>query len=216
MSIKHKKIKFYASLTQILERELSHNKVMIVITGISGSGKSTVMKELQETVSDKDTNVFLSVDDFKVREYEKYGFCNGIEKEVLRDKAVNAFKAEIIINARDRRNIIVEYPFAAKWQPFFNYIHDEYGYRLVIVNCNSRDFEEIWRKKVDRDFITDKRHPALVSDMFFDKDNYSSNIECSDDFKNKLYGLYISNYYNSITGDIMYKESGWKEEYIIL
>lgn len=41
------------------------------------------------------------MDDFKILEYEKYGFRNVVEREILRDKAVGAFKAEVIINARE-------------------------------------------------------------------------------------------------------------------
>ena len=201
----------YENLTCILERELSRGKVMIIITGISGSGKSTVMRKLQEVVSSGDANAFLSVDDFKIREYEKYGFHNVVEKGILKDKAVDAFKTEVIMNARKGRNIIVEYPFAVKWQPFFDYIHDDYGYRLVVVNCNSRDFDEIWQKKVCRDNNADERHRALVADMYLDKDHWSPNFECSNDSKNELHDQFISNYYNSITGDVVYKESGLKE-----
>lgn len=106
----------------------------------------------------------------------------------------------------------MEYPFAVKWQPFFDYIRDEYGYRLVVVNCNSRNFEDIWRNKIYRDFNTDIRHPALESDMFLGKDNWSSNVECSDDYKNKLHDMFINNYYNSIKGDVVYSGGGWQEE----
>lgn len=210
------KIKTYDSLTWILERELSQDKVLIIITGISGSGKSTLMEELQDRISNINSN-FLSMDDFKIQEYQTYGFCNEMEKEILKDKAIDTFKMAVIMSAREGQNIIVEYPFAVKWQPFFDYIHTEYGYKRIIVNCNSRDFEEIWSNKVCRDLSPDRRHPALISNMFLDKNNYSINTEeCSTDSKNKLYNLFISNYYNSIKGDVVYKESGWKEENIIL
>lgn len=58
MNMEYKKTKAYDSLTCVLKRELSNNKVMIIITGIPGSGKSTAMRELQEGVSSDDINAF--------------------------------------------------------------------------------------------------------------------------------------------------------------
>lgn len=180
---------------------LNNEKALIVITGISGSGKTTILNDIKKLNISKGTK-FFEVDTYKVKEYTEYGFNNLTEKEILKKKAIDTFKADVIKTARNGANIVLDYPFNKEWQTFFDYLHIEYGYLILVVNCNDRTFEDIWSHKVSRDSDSSKRHKSLISKMYIDDNHYEETDELSDSNRSIEKGNYDTKYYNSIQGQI--------------
>ena len=184
---------------QQLINYLNKERVMIIITGISGSGKTTLLYKLKNSLVKQ--NVFYGeVDSYKIKEYEKYSFCNITEKNILKNIAIETFKADVIQKARHGVNMVLDYPFNHKWQEFFNYIRSEYKYTIVVVNCNSRSFDDIIRKKIVRDADDSTRHKSLICSRYINDTYYCISDELSDDGIKKQQELYDSGYYNVIHG----------------
>lgn len=186
---------------QQLINYLNKERVIIIITGISGSGKTTLLYKLKNSLV-KQKVFYGEVDSYKIREYEKYCFCNITEKNILKNIAIETFKADVIQKARHGINMVLDYPFNPKWQEFFDYIHFEYKYAIVVVNCNSRSFDDIIRKKIVRDANDFTRHKSLICSRYIDDTDYCISDKLSDDGIKKQQELYDSGYYNAIHGQV--------------
>lgn len=197
------------SLLSQLEKFCNQDKVLIVVTGITGSGKTTIVRELKASVKSTKPIIFFEVDKYKVEEYVACGFRNNIEKIILRNKAVNSVKADIIKNARIGINIVIEYAMSnAEWGKFFNHLHTEYGYKVIVVNCNIRNIEEIIASKEKRkseSLLGSGRHKSLSCSRYINEDDYYIAEEVSDD---KIRERYRTNYYTSIQGQVVINSEG--------
>lgn len=181
----------------IKEVMLKSNCILYIISGISASGKTTLAKTMQEKLNCK----LFSLDLYKEQVYEEYGFKNEIERITLWNMAKYKFQAEITTIARNQENIIVEYPFDVTWQEFFNYLSDKYNYILVIVNCMTRNFDDIWKSRVERDCNQDLRPLCLTAKAYIKNELYESNDKINDNYKTKKGLEYFESKYTSLDGD---------------
>lgn len=173
-------------------------KTLIVVTGITGSGKTTLANALGTKLHIR----VESLDSQKEENYDLYGFSNLYERRILDDMSKLEFKADLVSSLRCGSSIIIEHPFSKRWQKFFQKICSEYGYKLVIINCNTRDFEEIWRAKLERD-ESSVRHPAHLARFYMSKTEYET---YNADSKLREARNYYNNYYNSLSGDEVYTD----------
>lgn len=174
------------------------NRNLFVVTGISGSGKTTVAHIVGKMIN---CEIMLSLDDYKVSVYEKYGFLNDTERKILWDCAKTQFQADIISGLRQGKNIIIDYPFDISWQDFFEYCSTRYHYNLVIINCNTRNFDDIWESRIERDF-SNSRHDSLTASKYIKGKIYVRNSKKYDCKKReqKQYE-YKTGKYTSLLGD---------------
>lgn len=191
----------------ILKNELD---MVIIVTGISCSGKTTLAKKLGERYG---YNV-LSLDDYKVELYEKYGFLNETERCNLWDTARNLFCADIIKRCRGGETFIVEYPFDYTWREFFDYLKEQYETTLFVVNCNSRSFNDIWNSRVLRDgSLNDEVRPLCLTASKYIKDSvYESNEKLNTNYKGKKHAEYMDGKYTCIVGDYVVSDDVLKSE----
>lgn len=141
---------------------LKKTKTLVVITGISGTGKTTLASEMSKFLDVE----MLSFDDFKVQQYETYGFTNEQERLKLWNDAKMEFLRALKLRMFTGATVIVEFPFNTTWQEDFDILRRQYQYELVILNCNTRDFDDIWKKKVERDTNPDTRRDCLGADAY--------------------------------------------------
>lgn len=138
-------------------------KAIVIITGVSCSGKTTLAKKLETQLE----ALLISVDDIKTTTYDEYGFANNKEHGYCRDLAHAMFRVQLMNIMRfDKPNIIVEYPFADKWQSMFDYLCEEYGYYSIIVDCVPKDLNTWLETKIARDSNYDIRHKGLVAKSY--------------------------------------------------
>lgn len=171
---------------------------LIIVTGMAASGKST----LANKISKEYKYPLLSMDDYKVDTYEKYGFVSELERNNLYNLAKETFCADIISYMRKGLTIIIEYPFDISWQSFFDYIIDQYKYKSIIINCNTRDFEDIWNSRVKRDSECINRSKCLTASKYIKDILYESNNKLNDTYKEIKRKEYKDNKYTSISGNI--------------
>lgn len=172
---------------------------LIIVTGVSASGKSTLANKISEEYKYS----LLSMDDYKIKFYEKYGFISEFERKSLWNLAKKMFCADIISYVRKSQTIIIEYPFDVSWQSFFDYITKQYKYKTVIINCNSRNFDDIWKSRLKRDLDYTNRSKCLTASKYIKDTLYESNGKLNDNYKEIKKKEYENNKYTSIFGDIV-------------
>ena len=181
---------------------ITYEKVLFILTGVSGSGKTTFAEELKSRIPQLKS---FSVDDAKVSVYTTYGFINKSERGVLHDLAIANFKTSVMLQMGrvPATHICVDYPFTrAKWQDYFDDMCKLYGYVSVVVYFNSRPFDEIWKSRITRDSSVTERHPSLVSEFYSGSDNYRIDPDkFSDEKKSARKAEYESGYYTSLLGN---------------
>ena len=77
---------------------------LILITGIAGSGKTTISKRLSQTLGIKR----ISKDEFKLDYYEKYGFDSNERKRTLDKHAEEQVYLKIVCCAKSGTDLIVD------------------------------------------------------------------------------------------------------------
>lgn len=179
-----------------------NKSILYVLSGISASGKTTLAKKMQK---DFKYNL-LSLDNYKEKIYENYGFKNNMERKILLNMAKNEFQSDIIKLARTNQNIIIEYPFDITWQNFFDYIGNEYNYLIVIVNCNTRTFEDIWTSRIERDSNEKLRPLSLTAKAYIKDILYENNGKLNDMYKKEKEIEYIDSKYTSLKGDYVFND----------
>lgn len=181
---------------------LCKKPTVIVVTGISASGKTTLAKKMKNILNCE----LLSLDDYKVNIYERFGFKNDYERKILWNMAKNYFQIDVICALQSKKNVIVEYPFDSKWQDFFNVITQNYGYKLIIVNCNTRDFEDIWEIRVKRDSDSTQRPLCLTASVYVKDVIYEPNGKLCDSYKMLKSKEYTDGKYTSLKGDYIFTD----------
>ena len=115
------------------EREV---KTLILMRGVSGSGKSTVAKKLQSKLG----GVIFSTDDFFT---DKDGVYNFDKKQLSNYHSQNELKAESAMK-KGITPIIIDNTNTQPWE-MKNYVElaDRYNYRVVIKQPGDDDFEDV-------------------------------------------------------------------------
>lgn len=204
---------------EIIEKDFA----LIVLCGMSGTGKTTFARHISDKFQDHPVKYF-AIDDYKDKNYRKFGFHNKDERLIFRDLAIAEFKVDVMreIN-KGKCSVIIDYPFEKEWQAFFDFLtkKESSQYKLVIVNfgipsrsdeCNEigKRFDRIWKRRVERDLsIGERRSASLVSKSYQMNDDGSENFiidenKFSDDNKNRLLEKYKNGKFNAITGDFIF------------
>lgn len=181
---------------------------LIVVTGLPGAGKTTLTYNMSKVFD----IACLSLDEYKESESIKHGFNNKFERDIVFTLAKQSFKIDILNNVRLGLSLIIESAFSKEWQDFFDYIVEVYNYDLIVVDCTSRNFDDIWDSRVKRD-LSDDRLQSLISEKFKDgKCIKRDTFLLSDAHKSLSKTQYDNGWFNSIQGDyhitdeIVYKE----------
>lgn len=178
---------------------LKDDHILYVVSGISASGKTTLAKRISEKLNCK----LFSLDSYKEQLYELYGFISEQERLILWNMAKYKFQAEITTTIRNGESVIVEYPFDTSWQEFFNYLSKIYSYTLVIVNCNTRSFEDIWNSRVERDSNNSIRPLCLTARSYIKNKLYEGNGKLNISYMIKKENEYYDGKYTSLCGDFI-------------
>ena len=113
---------------------------LIVITGIFKSGTH----ELGVEISKKSNIDQIYIRDYYLDECKRYYFNNVFERALLFDSATMKFKLDIIKYLRLNKSLIAIGEFGNNWQTFFKNISSTYKYELIVIKCDTKDFENIW------------------------------------------------------------------------
>lgn len=175
--------------------EMSNMKKLIIISGVSGTGKSTLAKEIYNKV---ENSILISLDKIAENIYDIMGFKDKEQKKDLKKLYIKLAK-KLIEEALKRNDefVIVEYPFKKEWIKFFEQMIEKYKYQVYSIHLFAKDFDTIWKRLEKREMSKD-RHPSHYLQTYYskNKDKYKPYFEYEyDDFK-KEYDNLISNCIN--------------------
>ena len=167
---------------------------LIIVTGISGSGKTTISKYIYNHYKN---STIISMDILKENIYDLVGFDSYKEKQGLKNIVYNTF-IKLLTECMKRKdeNIIIEYPFNKKWEQIFKELVDKYNYDAITIKVKGKDYDTIFQRLNERNNSL-KRHPShsLTKYNLKEKDKYKSTNEL--DYQ-ELKNDYEDNKYTSI------------------
>lgn len=166
-------------------------KRLIIITGISGCGKTTIAKKLYMHF---EKSTVLSMDTLRENIYDLVGFYSKAQKEALKEPTYEIFQTLLqICMKRQDETIIIEFPFHPRWQQVFENYLNVYQYTAITVHVYGIDYDDIYEKLQKRNNSA-TRHPAHSLAVYNPKyrKQYISKNELSyqsqkKDYENKKY-----------------------------
>lgn len=169
-------------------------KTFIIVTGISGSGKSTIAKKLYLCL---DNSTLLSLDTLKENICDMIGFYNIEQKDKLKNLVYDIYKG-LINHCMERGDeiLIVEHPFNNSWIPFFNESIEKYKYKVITINIKNNDFNIIFNR-IDERIKNNNRHISHSQKIYNPKLKLNYTLSNELDYNN-LKKNYDSDKYTSI------------------
>lgn len=168
---------------------------LIIITGISGTGKTTLAKNLNIKIED---SILLSYDELSEKISDIIGFKNKEQKDHLYSLKLKIYK-ELIEECMQREDevIILEKPFKIEWKDYFESLIVKYKYDVFTINVFAKDFETIWQRLIKRETKKEERHPAHYLDSYYynKKDTYTPFFEYNYNSSKYNYDKFL---YNSL------------------
>lgn len=169
---------------------------LIIITGISGTGKTTLAKTLYNKI---ENSTVLSYDELSESIYDIVGFKNINEKRTLQLLNEDMYK-RLIEESMKRKDkvIILDKPFRKEWRDFFASLTEKYSYKVYTINMFAESFDIVWKRLLKREKSKKERHPShyLSSYCLKNKENYNSYFEYDYNSLKEEYDKLISNSIN--------------------
>lgn len=168
-------------------------KKLIIITGVSGTGKTTLARILHEKLKN---SILLSYDELSEKIYDIIGFKNKEQKKHLYCLNISIYKKLIKESMqREDKIIILEKPFKKKWKKILNDLANKYEYEIYTINIFAKDFETIWNRLLKREMSKKERHPSHYLDSYYynKRDKYKPFFEYKYDTFKKEYDNLLSN-----------------------
>jgi len=169
---------------------------LVIITGISGTGKTTLAKMLYERI---ENSTLLSYDELSENIYDILGFINKEEKKALQKLNVEIY-IRLIEECMQRKDevIILEKPFKKQWIEFFENLIQKFNYQVYTINMFAKNFDIIWRRLLKREKSKESRHPSHYLDSYSikKKEEYNPYFEYDYNTLKTEYNELISNSIN--------------------
>lgn len=142
-------------------------KKLIILTGISGTGKTTMAKYIQEKLENV---TIITVDTILENLCDIVGFKDKEQKKKIRSLTKKTSKKLLeLCMEREDEIIVIDYPFSKIWEKYFKRISEKYQYDVLTVKMYGESFEDIWDRVYQRD-MSDERHIIHEIDCYNVKD----------------------------------------------
>ena len=128
-------------------KELKQKKTIIIITGCPGSGKSRWADRIKKNIADIK---LLSYDDIKEKNWDRFGFENAIDKDLLNKKSLDEFYQALDEEMKIGGPILIEYPFYERHRNSIIDLIEKYSYYPITLYLTG-DLEIIYFRSLQRD-----------------------------------------------------------------
>lgn len=141
------------------------NKFLILVAGYPGTGKSYLCNMILKKYSNFS---ILSPDTIKEMFWDKYGFKNISEKNMLIDKAWQYYYLELEKSFSENKNIICDYPFSDKQKDKLKLLTEKYEYNIITIRMTA-DLEILFNRQKMRD-LDSSRHLGHILNSYNPKE----------------------------------------------
>lgn len=134
-------------------------KILLLLAGYPGTGKSYFCNIIQ---SKYDFFKLISPDEIKEKYWDKYGFKNLKEKEILVEKSWKKYYELLEKNMKDGCCIISDYPFSDKQKSTLENLVIKYEYKVVTVRMIG-DIQKLYERQKIRDLSPSRNLGHILS-----------------------------------------------------
>lgn len=128
-------------------------KTLILLAGYPGTGKSYLANLILEKFPSLQ---FLSPDEMKERNWDRYGFNDLAEKELLIEKSWQDYYQELEALFQQEISLISDYPFSEKQKERLLQLTQQYAYQVVTIRLVA-DLDVLYERQKIRD-LDHSRH----------------------------------------------------------
>lgn len=128
-------------------------KTLILLAGYPGTGKSYLANLILEKFPSLQ---FLSPDEMKEKNWDRYGFNDLAEKELLIEKSWQDYYQELEALFQQEISLISDYPFSEKQKERLLQLTQQYAYQVVTIRLVA-DLDVLYERQKIRD-LDHSRH----------------------------------------------------------
>ncbi|WP_366248924.1 AAA family ATPase [Terribacillus aidingensis] len=133
------------------------DNVLILLAGFPGTGKSYLCSLIDQSLG---PYALLSPDKLKECYFDIYGYQNLHEKQRLEDRVWKKYYEILEFQMDAGKNIICDYPFSMKQQPYLQVLIDKYHYKVITIRLTA-DLNVLYERQRKRD-LDDSRHLSHI------------------------------------------------------
>ncbi|MFJ6413787.1 AAA family ATPase [Terribacillus saccharophilus] len=110
------------------------DKVLILLAGFPGTGKTYLCNIINERLG---PYVLVSPDELKEYYFDKYGYHNLEEKQMIEKEAWGKYYNIMENQMSSGRRIMSDYPFSKKQLPFLQLLTEKYKYKVITIRLTA-------------------------------------------------------------------------------
>lgn len=142
-------------------------KNLIIVTGGPGTGKSYISKIIFKNIMNLE---IISYDDIKEKNWDRFGFDNIEEKNVVNSFSLEEFYLTLENRMRLGENILIEYPFNQIHIERFDFLVKKYLYNAITVYMHG-ELYTVYERGIARDNDVN-RHFGHLTNHYFKYEKY--------------------------------------------
>lgn len=135
------------------------DKVLILLAGFPGTGKTYLCTMINERLG---PFVIISPDELKEYYFDKYGYHNLEEKQILEKKAWKKYYKTMENQMYSEKSIMSDYPFSNKQLPFLQLLTEKYNYKVITIRLTA-DLDILYERQRNRDLDTSRHLSHIVT-----------------------------------------------------
>lgn len=136
-------------------------KFLILVSGNPGTGKSYLCKMIKNKYSSFN---IISPDDIKEKYWDKYGFKDTSEKNLLIEQSWKEYFDTLSLMMTNDKNILSDYPFSNKQKNILLNLANQFKYRVITIRMIA-DLDILFERQKKRD-LDPTRHLGHILNSY--------------------------------------------------
>lgn len=135
------------------------DKVLILLAGFPGTGKTYLCNMINNRLG---PYVVISPDGLKEYYFDKYGYHNLEEKQILEGKAWGKYYETLQLQMYSGKKIMTDYPFSKKQLPFLQLLTEKYKYKIITIRLTA-NLDILYERQRIRDLDVSRHLSHIVT-----------------------------------------------------